>query len=504
MRRILPTSFYNPLTLIGSVIAGFNLCLIILLLFINMVSTRPSPYADLIILLMLPVFVLFGITLITIGIVRQRRRRKAGLAKEQRLLVIDFNNARQRTLVILLSVAFIILSLTYAFVMYQGYEFVESDYFCGQACHYVMGPEYTAHADSYHSKVECSACHVGTGTNYFLLSKLRGINQLTELLLNDYSRPIPVPLTDLRPSEQICGTCHAPEYPLTTIQEQRTFYLPDESNTPWKIGILFKAAGGSVETVNLSRMHWHSSVAREIDYATADPKREEIPWIRVVGLDGRQTIYFAKNSKSRQQAPAGSQTFKMDCNDCHNRTGHDFSPSDKIVNRLINKNSIDPSLPGIKSIALKALDGTYATQDDGLAAIETTITGYYRKNHPDVYASQKSKIEESIKAVQDAYKKNYDPVMRTSWKAFPDNAGHMYTAGCFRCHDDNHVSNDGKVLSRDCSLCHLLLEQQNGTEPNQIKLTNIQYPHPVDIGDAYKEKYCSDCHGSSEDKQSTP
>ncbi|GBE57808.1 hypothetical protein BMS3Abin01_00733 [bacterium BMS3Abin01] len=504
MRRVLPTVVYNPLTLIGSVIAGFNLGLMVLLLVINLASARPSPYADLIILLILPVFVLAGVTLIIIGIVRQRRRRQAGVAEGSRLLVIDFNDSRQRTWVILVSISFIILTLIYAFAMYQGYEFVESDYFCGQACHSVMGPEYTAHAGSYHAQVECSACHVGSGTNYFLISKFRGVNQLSELLLDSYSRPIPVPLTDLRPSKQICGSCHAPETQLTAIQEERTFYLSDAGNTPWKIDILFKVAGGSVETDNLSRMHWHSSVASEIDYATADPRREDIPWIRAVGLDGQQTIYFAKGSKSREQVPAGARTFEMDCNDCHNRTGHDFSPADKIINGLINTGSVDPSLPGLKSVASKTLDGTYATQDDGVKAIDTTITEYYRKSHPEVYASKKEKIENSIEAIQDAYRQNYNPAMRASWKDFPDNSGHMYTMGCFRCHDDNHVSSDGKVLSKDCSVCHLLLEERVEAAPGQVTLTNDPYPHPVDIGDSYRDKYCSDCHGPSAGRETNP
>ena len=48
--------------------------------------------------------------------------------------------------------------------------------------------------------------------------------------------------------------------------------------------------------------------------------------------------------------------------------------------------------------------------------------------------------------------------MKVSWKNFPDNTGHMYSLGCFRCHDGKHVSDDGKVLSKDCNLCHLLLK----------------------------------------------
>jgi hypothetical protein len=26
--------------------------------------------------------------------------------------------------------------------------------------------------------------------------------------------------------------------------------------------------------------------------------------------------------------------------------------------------------------------------------------------------------------------------------------------GCFRCHDDDHKSRDGKVIGQDCQTCH--------------------------------------------------
>jgi hypothetical protein len=37
---------------------------------------------------------------------------------------------------------------------------------------------------------------------------------------------------------------------------------------------------------------------------------------------------------------------------------------------------------------------------------------------------------------------------------YPDNIGHIDSPGCFRCHDDNHKSKDGKKISQDCDTCH--------------------------------------------------
>jgi hypothetical protein len=70
----------------------------------------------------------------------------------------------------------------------------------------------------------------------------------------------------------------------------------------------------------------------------------------------------------------------------------------------------------------------------------------------------------------------------------------MYDLGCFRCHDGKHVSDEGKVLSKDCNTCHTILAQQFERDTLRISLGGVEYKHPVDIGDAWKETNCSDCH----------
>ncbi len=90
--------------------------------------------------------------------------------------------------------------------------------------------------------------------------------------------------------------------------------------------------------------------------------------------------------------------------------------------------------------------------------------------------------------------------MKVSWKNFPDNQGHRFSPGCFRCHDGKHRSDDGAVLSRDCSLCHLLIERVGdaGTGGQDKALFQVmKNPHPVDIGNSWKEMLCHECHGAS-------
>ena len=48
-----------------------------------------------------------------------------------------------------------------ASVTYEAYHFTESVGFCGEVCHSVMNPEYTAYQQSPHARVTCAECHVG-------------------------------------------------------------------------------------------------------------------------------------------------------------------------------------------------------------------------------------------------------------------------------------------------------------------------------------------------------
>jgi len=44
-----------------------------------------------------------------------------------------------------------------------------------------------------------------------------------------------------------------------------------------------------------------------------------------------------------------------------------------------------------------------------------------------------------------------------TWGTYPNNLGHTDAPGCFRCHDDSHVSSDKKTITQDCGACHELL-----------------------------------------------
>jgi hypothetical protein len=238
------------------------------------------------------------------------------------------------------------------------------------------------------------------------------------------------------------------------------------------------------------------NIANEVTYAAADTQRQVIPWVRVKTAEGKIVTYKSTDSPLSDDDLKKIKTRRMDCIDCHNRPTHIYHPPARSVDHVMSLGWIDPLLPNVKSVAVKALEHPYATKPAALDSIKIEIGEYYRSNHPDVAVKMGPQIDRAIAEVQKIYSRNYFPEMRVSWRKFNDNIGHMYYPGCFRCHDGKHVSEEGKVLSRDCNVCHTILAQQTEKENLRVSLGGVEYKHPVDIGDAWKEMNCSDCHNS--------
>ena len=105
----------------------------------------------------------------------------------------------------------VIFSLISAVGSYKAYEFTDSVQFCGQLCHTVMHPEFTAYQASPHARVACVECHVGSGASWYVKSKLSGARQVYYTAMGTYPRPIPTPVHNLRPAPQTCEQCHWPK-----------------------------------------------------------------------------------------------------------------------------------------------------------------------------------------------------------------------------------------------------------------------------------------------------
>ena len=497
MKKVFPSSFYNPVTLVGAAIALVSFGLILFLTVVEAFSEEHKPYMGIIAFVILPVFLLMGLALVMFGIFREHRRERLGIARRHRLPRIDLNDPRHRLVFTVFSLGTILLLVFSAFGSFKAYEYTDSDEFCGTVCHKVMEPEYTAYKYSPHARVGCVKCHIGPGATWFVRSKLSGAYQVYAVLANVYPKPIPTPIEDLRPAQETCEQCHWPQNFYFEKKIVNTYYISDEKNTRWALDLLMKIGGGNDESGVTSGIHWHMNIANEITYATLDPERLEIPWIKVKSRDGKVKIYRDKNNKLSDEELLKGFVKKMDCIDCHNRPTHIYHPASVSINRFITNGTIDSDLPYIKSIGVTTLEKSYTEKEIALDSIKLTINNFYQNNYPEIAEKKKESIKESIKEIQKIYSRNYFPEMKVSWKKFPNNIGHMFSPGCFRCHDGNHVSDDGKALLKDCNVCHTILAEQYDRDPPKVSLNGIEFEHPVDIGNSWKEMNCSDCHSKN-------
>lgn len=495
MKRIFPSSFYNAVTFVGAAIAAVSFGLIAFLTLLESMTENPKPYMGILTFVILPAVMLIGIAILVIGAVRERRRRLAGKS-ELHLPQIDLNNPKHRTAFVYFSLGTILLLLLSAFGSFKAYEHTDSDQFCGTTCHTVMDPEYTAYQFSPHAKVGCVKCHIGPGTGWFVRSKLSGAYQVYATIFNKYPKPIPTPIENLRPAQETCEQCHWPKHFFSGKQIVNTYFTSDEQNTRWSIDLLVKIGGGNIEAGPTSGIHWHMNIANEVTYATTDSQRQVIPWVQIKTLDGKVVTYKSTDVSLTDEELQKAKHRRMDCIDCHNRPTHIYHPPARSVNHVMSLGWIDPELPNVKSISVKTLERPYSTKQTALDSIKIAFEDYYRLNYPEVMSKKGEKIARAISEVQKIYGRNYFPEMHVSWKKFNDNIGHMYYPGCFRCHDGKHVSEEGKVLSRDCNVCHTILAQQFEKDKLRMSLGGVEYKHPVDIGDSWKEMNCSDCHNS--------
>ncbi len=481
----------NPISLIGLALSIVALGNILFLFFIDMTSDHPSPYVGILAYMVAPGFLALGLLLVIFGAFYTRRKRleSAGATPYLRL---DFSDPSQRGAVALF-LTFIIVFVGMSVVgSYKAYTFTDSVGFCGQLCHSVMAPEFTAYQQSPHARVACVDCHVGAGATWYVKSKLSGARQVVKTALNTFPRPIPTPVHNLRPAAETCEECHWPKKFYGAQLKVFNHFSSDEKNTPRQIRLLISTGGGDPSTGEPEGIHWHMNISNQISYIATDEERQNIAYISARDMQGRVTEYFAKDSKLTKEQIASATKRRMDCIDCHNRPTHIYVPPDTSVDRSMAAHRLDISLPFLKQQSVAALTGNYKDTDAAMQGIAKTVFEFYSSKYPDLAKNKKVEIRSAIDELQRIYKLTFFPEMKLDWRTHPNNIGHFYFNGCFRCHDGNHVSPEGKVIPKGCNTCHTVLSQQE----NAVSIAaapGADFKHPVDLGDMTAVN-CSDCH----------
>ena len=452
-----------------------------------------EPYGDLVIFFVPPMFVIVGVVVVLIGMyfewIRWRMHKPLSFARYPKW---DLNLASERKALLAVGIGAAIISVPAIYGGEQAYRYTDAVSFCGASCH-SMTPEFVTYQRSPHAHVECAECHVGPGNLGYAESKMRGMIELVETIQNNYPRPIPVPVSDLRPVRVNCERCHWPANFFGSREVHRDYFLADQQNTRWEIDMLVHiGGGGALADGQRVGIHWH--VASKVEYVATDPQRQNIPWVRAVDPKTGAAKVYTTQPQTSTTTPTG-EIRTMDCVDCHNRPSHILQTPNRTVNLALADGAIDASLPFIKQEGVAALSATYANREQAMHGIENTLLGYYQKSYAQIYSEKQEAIKAAIAHLQSTYDRNYFPSMKVRWDTYSSDDGHFNFPGCFRCHDGQHKSVDGSVIPSSCNECHTILRQGKvGSLQTATGSEGLTFHHPVDIGGIWASQPCSSCH----------
>ena len=488
----LTSLFRNYISFVGTAITAAAFVSVVLLFLVEITSKQENPYLGILTYIILPSVLSLGLVIIVLGLLIERRRRHKGTPSEIAAYPrLDLNDPKaRRAFFVFLFCTFLFVTAS-AFGSYKAYEYTESVSFCGETCHIVMKPEHVAYQAGAHARVGCVGCHVGPGAGWYVRSKLSGAYQLYSVTFNKYPRPITTPVHNLRPAQETCEQCHWPEKFFGAQLKVFNHYAYDEKNALRQTRMLINVGGGSPSTGVVAGIHWHMNIANQIEYISLDDHRQQIPWVRVKDRNGNVTEFFDRNRPPSSDQIANSLRRRMDCVDCHNRPAHQYLPPDVAVDQAFAAGRLDPSLPYLKREAIALLNKPYNTEDEALRTIGSGLPQFYSQNYPTASAES---IKAATSELQRIFKTYFFPEMRTNWQTHPNNIGHLYTSGCFRCHDGDHVSKEGKVIRNDCNICHTVI-YDSANPAASVKLGS--YQHPVDLG-GLADRKCETCHKANE------
>lgn len=449
----------NRLGKTGVVLTTSSFFTFLFLEILRLMGMFTNAYIGLITYLTLPTLFIVGLILIPIGWYKQKKAAKAELvelAKEQ------FGEEVLKDSKLGAPIFRTVLILTFANVFFltlasmRGLSFMDEPEFCGTACHSVMNPEWTTYQSSPHAHVKCVECHVGEGVDALVSSKLNGAWQMISLAFDLYERPIPTPVHQLRPARETCEKCHWPDKFYGSKLKSFVHYKNDSASTPLYNTLLLKIDTG--DRAGSGGIHWHVSKDIEVTYASENDKRENILWVKAKYKDGSEKIF-----KNKQEEPSlGESAVRvMDCVDCHNRATHIYDDPGNAIDKKIKTEKISRELPYVKKVAYSALTASFAENEVAHQAIENTVKKFYKRNFPKVLTAKSVDIDNMATELQKTYDRNIFFNMNINWNSYPNHLGHEQSPGCFRCHNENMVSEDGTQIKNDCTLCHSILADES-------------------------------------------
>ncbi len=379
----------------------------------------------------------------------------------------------------------------------SAWQYTNTSVFCGTACH-TMPPQYVSHINSSHVRVTCEECHLGrTELGEQIIRKIQYSWQTgSAMVTGNYEYPIRA--KTMRPSVDVCETCHFPEQFANDSLVELKRYGYDTNSTLTYTYLIMKTGGGSSREGLGFGIHWH--IENPVDFVALDEEKQVIPYVRVQNEDGSYTEYVDTESGFDAANINEDQLERMDCMSCHNRTSHISQQPDEAVDSMLARGAISSTIPEIKLRAVEYLSKPYATVEEAKAGI-AELADFYRKNYGVYYNANVEAIDTAVEQLSNYFDISNFPEQKFNWDSHPDNAQHKFSPGCLRCHDGKHLTNSGEAVRLECNLCHSVpvvadaeqfltnIEISRGPEPESHTSSNW-----ISLHREYFDETCVSCH----------
>ncbi|MBU0664230.1 MAG: NapC/NirT family cytochrome c [Proteobacteria bacterium] len=455
-QRLLGCTWKTPLGFFGVALTTISITLIVLGLIGHFSGLIANHYFAIFTFLFLPAMMMFGLCLIPLSYYLRRKNWFKDSLMNAENLKIDLGDKHHRKGIVLFLVLSVINLTILILVVYEGYHFTDSSYFCGVVCHQVMDPEYTAYQRSPHAKVSCVSCHIGPGAGWYVQAKLSGLRQVKAVIDGKFSRPIPAPVEHLRPARDTCETCHWPEKFQGKRVKQFVSFTNENQTDPTVQEISLHIGGRNPVTNAFEGIHWHVSSDIKIEYQPLDEKRTKIGKVKVTRPGGVTEEYTQGDEATEEGVTQQWRT--MDCIDCHNRPTHIYDDLERVVDFGLYSKKLNPEIEGIREDSIAVLKIEYASRNEATEKIVQDLQERVAKRHgTDFVAKHEKEIVASGSFLLETYLNNVWPAMKVTWGTYLQHLGHHNSDegyGCFRCHDDEHKTKFGKVIGQDCNMCH--------------------------------------------------
>lgn len=449
MRALLKGFARNGLSLAGIAVATVMAVLFVILTLLESAGFLTNPYLGLLLFAAIPAVFLAGLVLIPIGLVRERRRaRLRPDAAPDEWPVLDFRVARTRVIGIAVLALTVVNLAIVSLAAYGGVHYMETREFCGQVCHETMEPQFVAHQGGPHARVACVNCHVGEGADALVQSKLQGLRQLMHVATGRVPRPVPSSPRLMRPANETCERCHWPgkfhgDRPMVARE-----FASDEHMTESATRLTLHLGGTDPDLGLATGIHGRAHVAGLVEFVATDEALQQIPYVRFTDPAGVVTEFVARDAN--RASFAAQPAHRMDCLDCHNRPAHAFSVSaERAVDVALAQGRLPRDVPFARREVIAAVRGEYASRQAAWDGIAARLRSAY-----DGKGVAPDRLRQLVSGAQDVYGRNVFPAMHVTFGTYGNNLGHLDSPGCFRCHDDNHVSADGRTIGQDCESCH--------------------------------------------------